>query len=108
MKDEATAGFDRAAKVDPDLLDGGIRVDAELGQQVREGDRADQAVDHQAHGPVGVVGANVNDGPGESRIAHIGHRNQELAGQIVAAIVRSAVFVLSAIPAWYELKAHGH
>jgi len=45
-------------------------LDAELGQKIGEGEGADQAVQHQPHGPIGVVGAHEDHRSGKARIAH--------------------------------------
>src|SRR3546814_4872913 len=73
MQHKAAAGFDRSAEVHANLVVHRQRPDAELRQQVGEGDGADQAVDHQPHGAVGMMGADVDDGDRKSTRLNSSH-----------------------------------
>src|SRR3546814_19640350 len=86
MKHKAAAGFNPSAEVHANLGGHRQRPDAELRQKVEEGDGADQAVDHQPHGAVGMMGAAVDDGAGEAGIAHAGHGDEKLAGEIFSVL----------------------
>ena len=89
VQHEAAPGFDRAAIADANVFGGRTCRNIELRQQVREAERPHQPVDDQAHGPIGGVGTHVDDGAGEARVAHAGHRHQELAGD--EAVVNNAL-----------------
>ena len=56
--------------------------DAQLLQQIGEGDGADQPVYHQAHCAFFIVGADIDHAAGKTGVAHAGHGHQQLAGQI--------------------------
>src|SRR5262249_18405192 len=73
---------DGAAEMDADLLGDRARLDVELLEKIGERKLLEELVDDQAHGAVGVVGAHVDHGALEARILHLGHRHQEMAGQV--------------------------
>ena len=56
-------------------------LDADLLEQVLEGQAVDQPVDHQAHRAVGGVGAEIDDAAGEARVRHLRHGDQQLPGE---------------------------
>ena len=89
MQHEAAAGIDRAALQhlhglgifrQLDLV--GVLDDVELHQQPREIDAAGRAVDDDAHRAFGRMRAHIDHRTLEARIAHDGHRDQQLAVQI--------------------------
>jgi hypothetical protein len=89
MQDEAAALLDRAARQHADARRLGPVRDVQLSEQVGEGDLAERAVDDEAQRAVLAVRAEVDDRPLEARIAHLGHRDEELpregAGRLVGA-----------------------
>jgi hypothetical protein len=91
MQHEAAAGIDRAALQhlhalgvfrQLDLV--GLGDDLELHQELRKVDAARRPVHHDTHGAVGGMRAHIDHRSLEARIAHHGHRNQELAIEIAA------------------------
>ena len=82
MEHETATGLDRSAEMDADIATSFRPVDAELGQQIGEGQRPHQAIHHQSHGAVGAMGADENHAAGKARISHGRHRDQQLAQQI--------------------------
>ena len=98
MQNEAERELYRAAIVDADFgpvvlaLDQGlVNLEAEFAQDVRGGGGAHLAVDHQAHGAVGVVPHHEYHRPGEARIGHGRTRHQQLALKV--ARIADALFV---------------
>jgi len=51
VQHEAAAGFDRAAAADADMLALALGVDVELLQEVREGEGANEAIEHSPIAP---------------------------------------------------------
>ena len=68
--------------------------DVELDQEVAEGDLRRRLVDHDAHGAVGRMGADVDDCAREAAVLHSRHRDQELTVEIAAlrGLVRDALY----------------
>ena len=82
MQDEAAPGFDRTAEVDVDTALHLRVVNAQLLEKIIEGQRFEDAIDDEAHRAFGAVGAQVDDGLGEARIAHARHGDEQVADQI--------------------------
>ena len=67
----------------PDL--GALGDDVELDEEVAEGDLRRRLVDHDAHGAIGGMGAEIDDGAREAGVLHAGHGDQELSVEIAPA-----------------------
>ena len=88
MEDEAPARFNGPPEMDrsPGVQAGGL--DVQLLEEIGKRKRIEGLIDHQAHGALGAVGANVDDGPGEPGIFHAWHGDQKVAGHVVFGIVQ--------------------
>jgi hypothetical protein len=91
MQHEAAAGLDRAALQhlhgfgvfrQLDLV--GLLDDVELHQQFGKVDAAGRAIDDDAHGAFGGMGAEIDHRTLEARVSHHRHRDQQLAVEITA------------------------
>ena len=82
MKNETAAHFHRPAEHDPDLVVGIGHLDLQLLQEAGKGDAVDFAVDDQAHGAVGGMGAQIDHRLGEPGIGHLRHGDEKLTGQV--------------------------
>ena len=56
-------------------------LDPDLVEQALEGQAVDQPVDHQPHRAFGGMGAEIDHAAGETRVRHLRHRDQQLAGE---------------------------
>ena len=81
MEDEAAARLDRAAEMNMRAVARTLAVDFELLQQLVDGDLVDQLVDHEPHRPLLVMGAHQDHRAGKARVLHLGHGDEQLAGE---------------------------
>ena len=81
VQHESPARLDRAAEVDRQVPGRFGLLDPDLLEQALEGQAVDQPVDHQPHGTFGGMGAEVDHAAGETRVRHLRHRDQQLAGE---------------------------
>src|SRR5690606_1220217 len=72
----------RPTEMNPDLLPKAAEIDAELRKEVREIDRIYQAIQNQAHGPLFVVGADIDQGSFEAGVSDRRHGRQELTAEV--------------------------
>lgn len=86
MQHKAAPRFHWATVMYPQIPANRRNLNTQLLNQIRKGDGAKQAVDDQPHGPLGIMGAYVNDGAVEPRVGHPRHCHQDLAGQIARLI----------------------
>jgi 5-methylcytosine-specific restriction endonuclease McrBC regulatory subunit McrC len=56
----------------------------ELHEQVREFNVASRLIDHNSHGALARMSADINQRASKSLVVHGGHRNQHLAIEIAA------------------------
>ena len=69
----------------------------ELIQKIGKIDVVHQLVNDDSHGPVGGMGTQVDYRSDEPRVFHLGHRDQELPGQVtLSAVIRTHVHALPA------------
>ena len=81
VQHEAAARLDRAAEMDRHVAGRGLLLDPDLLEQILEAQAVDQPVDHQPHGAVDRMRAEIDHAAREARIGHLGHRNQQLPGE---------------------------
>src|SRR5436305_1977919 len=92
MQHKTASGVDRAPEMYRMPTDGGARLNLELGKQLTHRQRTQQFVDDEAHSSgIAAICAEIDDGPGKSRIGHIWHRHQELARKRIHHFLRPRI-----------------
>ena len=84
VQDEAAPLLHGATVMDADVAAAGRHRQAERLQGLLEGDLAHGEVDHQPERALGAMPHDVDDGPGEPRIAERIGRHEQAAGQRAA------------------------
>ena len=81
MQDKAATFLDRATGENVELLRVRATFDVQLLQQIRESQFSEWPVDDQPQRALGAVGAELDDRPLETRVAHLGHGHEQLASK---------------------------
>ena len=94
MEHEAAPVLDRPAEMHRQIAHLRARLDRQVFEQIVHPQLVGRLVEHEAHGPVGRMGAEKHDRLRKARIAHAGHGDEDLAGQI--AIIGGGILCLHA------------